>query len=294
MSSKKIIYIVLNILCPIILSFFILLYNDGVFSRGIIFLLIFISVLLLVLTLFLLKKRKNMLSKILLVINLFLTIFLSGYLVLKYYNYLSIFTSVASFKNFILSTGEKGVFIYILIQLLQVVLIPVPATIIALAGAIIYGPFLGALYCSLGVLLGSFTSFFLGRVFGFKLVAWIVGKDSATKYANIINNRGKLFLPIAFLLPLFPDDILCWIAGITTMNIGYYSFVTILTRPIGVICMCYFGGGYIIPFSGWGLYVWSVLAVVLVAVVILMYKYQPKMEEWILSKLKRKNKKKGG
>ena len=209
---------------------------------------------------------------------------------MKYNDYLKIFSSVNAFKNFILSTGNKGIFVYILIQMLQVVLIPVPATIIALAGALIYGPLLGSIYCSAGVLLGSFTSYFFGKVFGFKLVAWVTGKEKALKYANVINNRGKMFLPIAFLLPMFPDDILCWIAGITTMKFGYYAIVTMITRPIGVISMCYFGGGYIIPFYGWGLYVWAVLLVLIIAVVILTYKYQPQMEEWILNKLKNRKK----
>ncbi len=290
MSSKKIIFVVLNIICPILLSLFLMIFNNGTMSGGTTFLLIFISTLLLVLALYFMKSQKIALCKTLLVINMITAIFLSGYLVLKYYNYLSIFSSVNAFKNFILSTGEKGVVVYVLIQMLQVVLIPVPATVIALAGAIIYGPLLGSVYCSLGVLSGSFLAFFLGRVFGFKLVSWITGREKAIKYAGIINNRGKMFLPIAFLLPLFPDDILCWIAGITTMNVAYFSIVTILTRPIGVICMCYFGGGYIIPFQGWGLYVWAVLAVLIIAVVLVTYKFQPQMEEWILSKLKSKKK----
>ena len=290
MSSKRVIFITLNILCPIFLGFLFLFLGGGEVSNITIFLVSFVSVVFSILSISLLRKRKFLFSKLLLVSNLLLVILLLGYLILKKYELLSVFSSVASFKAFILNSGHKGIIIYILIQLLQVVFLPVPASIIALAGALIYGPFWGSVFCTIGVLSGSFTSYLLGKVFGFRLVSWVVGKDNATKYSAIINNKGMLFLPIAFLLPMFPDDILCWIAGITTMKFSYYSLVVLLTRPIGVVCMCYFGGGYIIPFSGWGLCVWGFLAVLILAVVILTYKYQTKMEEWILSKFNKKKK----
>ena len=232
------------------------------------------------------KKSKT--SKIFFVFYSIISICVIGYCLLCKYGIMDTITSVDGLKKFILSTKEKGVYVYILIQAAQVIILPIPAAIICIVGSLIYGPFLGGLYCSLGVLVGSFISFILGKTFGYRIVAWIAGKENTDKYSEIIRKRGGFFLFLAFLLPMFPDDILCLIAGITNMKFKTFAWITIITRPIGVICMSYFGGGHIIPFSGWGLYVWSILLVIIVAVVVIIYKYQDKLQDFVLNKIFRK------
>ncbi|MBE5735743.1 MAG: TVP38/TMEM64 family protein [Clostridiales bacterium] len=198
------------------------------------------------------------------------------------------FSSVSALRQYIISSGNLGIFVYITIQLLQVVFLPIPASIICIVGSLIYGPVLGGLYCSIGVVLGSIISYIIGNVFGFKLVSYIIGKDKAIKYSDILRKRGVLFLAIAFLLPMFPDDILCFVAGVTKIPIKKFLLVTLITRPIGVICMSIFGSGYLIPFSGWGIYVWMGILVVAVAIMLIMFKWQDKMQDWIISKVFRK------
>lgn len=238
-------------------------------------------------------KKKTSLYRLLLVINIILVVIITVWTLFSKYDMLHVFSSIASFKEFILSTKEKGMLIYVLVQFIQVLSVPIPSMIITLTGVAIYGPLVGSLLCTTGVLLGSYCSFFVGKVFGFRLVSWIAGKENAVKYADIINKRGKFFLIIAFLLPLFPDDILCLIAGITTMKFKEFFWITLITRPIGVICMSYFGGGYIIPFSGWGLFVWPFILILAVVTVYVSTKYQSQIESWILTKItKTKNKSK--
>lgn len=234
------------------------------------------------------KKYKT--SKVFYVAYLISSFLVIGYCILSNLGILSTISSVEGLKNYILSTQEKGVYIYILLQALQVIILPIPAAIICIVGSLIYGPFLGGLYCSIGILLGSYISFFIGKTFGYKIVAWIAGKENTDKYSAIIRKRGGFFLAIAFLLPMFPDDILCLIAGITNMKFKTFAWITTITRPIGVICMSYFGGGHIIPFVGWGLYVWAVLLIIIVAIEILFYKYQDKMQEFVLNKILLKSK----
>lgn len=230
-------------------------------------------------------------SKTMFVMYLTISFGVIGYIVLFKLNIITTISSVESLKNYILSLKNKGVYIYILIQMAQVIILPVPAAIICVVGSLIYGPLLGGLYCSIGILLGSFLSFIIGKTFGYRIVAWIAGKDNTDKYSQIIRKRGAFFLAIAFLLPMFPDDILCLIAGITNMKFKTFAIVTAITRPIGVICMSYFGSGYIIPFTGWGVYVWAVLLVVVVVIVFLTYRYQEQMQNYVLNKLFKRNQK---
>ena len=230
-------------------------------------------------------------SRFFYVLFITISIGLFGYIILYKLEIIDTISSITKLKNYILSTKEKGVFIYILLQMAQVIILPVPAAIICIVGSLIYGPLLGSIYCSIGIILGSFVSFWIGKTFGNKIVTWIAGAENTEKYSKIIRKRGAFFLIIAFLLPMFPDDILCLISGISNMKFKNFALITTITRPIGVICMSYFGGGHIIPFNGWGLYVWIILLIAFVFLVILMYKYQERMQNYILNKItKNKNK----
>lgn len=285
---KKVTIYFLSVITPIILGICISIYATNMLAASLKICLMFISVLLSVLTLFFYGSKKEKTYKILLIINAMFVFSISLYLWLWDKNLIYIFSSVNEFKKYILATGSAGVILYIVIQLLQVVVLPIPAAVICITGALIYGPFLGALYCAIGVILGSIISFWLGRVFGYRLVSWVVGKDSALKYANLLSKRGKTFLPMAFLLPLFPDDILCLIAGITSMKYSYFLGVVTVFRPISIFFMSYFGGGYVIPFSGWGVYIWGVIILFMIVVVYFTTKYQSAIENWIITKFNKK------
>lgn len=283
--TKKIIMFIINTLVLTLLFFSLTLFGvNSISNFWKFFILITINIIYYLSIIFNWCKMYKT-SKALFVVYMLSSILVIGYCILSKYGILATISTVDGLKNYILSTKEKGIYIYMLIQALQVVILPVPAAIICIVGSLIYGPFLGGLYCSIGILIGSFISFFIGKTFGYKIVAWIAGKENTDKYSAIIRKRGGFFLALAFLLPMFPDDILCLIAGITNMKFRTFAWVTIITRPIGVICMSFFGGGHIIPFYGWGLYVWSILLVFIVAIVILIYKYQDKMQDYILSKI---------
>ena len=283
--TKKIILFIINSIVLTLLFLALTLFDVSSLSNFWKFFLLIVINIIYYLSIILKWFKKYKTSKFLYVIYMLSSILVIGYCILSKYGILETISTVDGLKNYILSTKEKGIYIYIIIQALQVVILPIPAAIICIVGSRIYGPFLGGLYCSLGILIGSFISFFIGKTFGYKIVAWIAGKENTDKYSAIIRKRGGFFLGLAFLLPMFPDDILCLIAGITNMKFKTFAWVTVITRPIGVICMSYFGGGHIIPFAGWGLYVWAVLLVFIVAIVVLIYKYQDRLQEFILSKI---------
>lgn len=285
MLKSKFIYYILLILLPLLTLFTIINYFN-VTKFSIVWLIIAISSIILAILSFIFnKKSKQVPSRLFFVTDIIIFVVSFVVFILNKYDMLEVFSSVATFKEFILSTKNKGMIIYVLVQYLQVLFVPIPSMIITLTGVAIYGPTIGSLLCATGVLLGSYSSFFIGKVFGAKIVQWIVGKDNAIKYADLISKKGKFFLIVAFLLPLFPDDILCMIAGITSMKFKDFFWIALVTRPIGVVCMSFFGGGYIIPFTGWGLFVWPFIIILAIAAVIIMTKYQENIESWIIARL---------
>ena len=107
-------------------------------------------------------------------------------------------------------------------------------------------------------------------------------EDKIDKYLDILSTRGKGPFVIMQLLPFFPDDVLCILAGVTNMNFWFYLMTMLVIRPIVIAVYCFLGSGSIIPFSGWGIPVWILIFMIFITLGILTYKYQDKIDEWFL------------
>lgn len=85
---------------------------------------------------------------------------------------------------------------------------------------------------------GCILSYWLGRWFGSKAVKWVAGsEEDFTKWSTFINKKGKIWYLLTVLLPIFPDDILCIIAGSLKMDFGFYTLSNLIGRGIGLITM---------------------------------------------------------
>ena len=151
----------------------------------------------------------------------------------------------------------------------------------------LFGPFLAALYSYIGIVTGSIVAFLIGRVFGYKVVAWLVGKENLDKWLKIVRGKDKIILTIAFLFPLFPDDILCFIAGITAMPLSFFLIIVLCARLIAVFTTSLSLGNSLIPYNTWwGLSIWGALFIILAIGVILAYKNSEKLSN-VFKKKKR-------
>ncbi len=188
--------------------------------------------------------------------------------------------SVEEIRRLILSMGFWGRFIFVLLQFLQVTFIPLPSTITTLAGVLIYGPLQTSLLSLAGILLGSAFAFLLGKVFGKKLVTFMVGHETCEKWTNFLTEAKYSFF-VMMLLPIFPDDVLCLVAGLTDISWTFFVVTNLISRPIAIFTTCYIGSGQIIPYHGWGLAVWAVIIVVVAVLIILSYKYRKQIEDFM-------------
>lgn len=183
--------------------------------------------------------------------------------------------------NLIQKTGAYGKIVFVLLQILQVVVLPLPALLCYVSGVMIYGPLEAFILSSIGVFIGSMICYAIGRFCGRKIVHWLAG-DKIDKYLDILSTRGKGPFVIMQLLPFFPDDVLCILAGVTNMNFWFYLMTMLVIRPIVIAVYCFLGSGSIIPFSGWGIPVWILIFMIFITLGILTYKYQDKIDEWFL------------
>lgn len=225
------------------------------------------------------KETKTKIWRGVIVAGVLALIFLAIFLPLYFTGTLAKIKDAQTLKEFILSGGVWSYLIFFAIQFLQVTFLPIPAAVTTVAGTLVFGPWITLAISFVSVMLASVFSFFLGRKIGKKIVIWVAGEEDYRKWATKLG-QGKYVFFLMMLFPVFPDDILCMVAGTTTMTWKFFIITNLITRPIGIFCTCFLSSG-IIPFAGWWIALWIVLAVACVVLFILCYKYQPQIERFI-------------
>lgn len=200
-------------------------------------------------------------------------------------NLLGKINSVDALREYIEGMGGMAAAIYVVFSFLQVVLLPVPGSVSVAVGVAMFGPLKCAIYSFIGIVLGSVAAFGIGRWIGYRAVCWIVGQDSLDKWLKKLKGKDYLILSLMFLLPLFPDDILCFVAGLSSMTWGYFLIMITVTRLISVFSTAY--SFELIPFNTWwGLLIWAVILALIGLSFYLVLKYYEKIDKFIKTKLK--------
>ena len=172
---------------------------------------------------------------------------------------------------------------YFGIQLVSVVVAPIPSNLTAAAGAYLFGLWPSFLLTWGAVTLGSVIVFALARVLGQRFVGQFVSEKLSGKYLDVIRRKRDVFLALAFLFPFFPDDILCILAGLTDISFKRFFLLAAIFRPWGLLAACMVGSATVsIPW--WGM---ALLGVLGLAVFLLAMKYGDRLEDAVLKRLER-------
>ncbi|KRN04671.1 TVP38/TMEM64 family protein [Holzapfeliella floricola] len=150
-----------------------------------------------------------------------------------YWYSLGIFNSQEAMQAYLSDKQVTGPFIFILIQIIQVVFPVIPGGITLVVGVVFFGPFWGFWYNYIGIGIGSIINFFLARYYGKEFILKIVSEKTYNKYIGKVKNQRAFdwFFALAILFPVAPDDLLCLIAGLTKMSFKKFLMVIILLKP---------------------------------------------------------------
>lgn len=92
-----------------------------------------------------------------------------------------------------------------------------------------------------GVVVSSEVLYLVGRYGGRRLAVKFLGEKDITKAEHLLVNKTKVYLPMMYMLPIFPDDALCMVAGIIKLNHLYHFIVLLIFRGIGVAMIVFLG-----------------------------------------------------
>ena len=139
--------------------------------------------------------------------------------------------------------GPWAPFFFVMLQVLQVVVAPIPGQIIGGVGGFLFGHW-GILWTTIGSFIGFWLVFSIARKFGRPLIEKVFKKPAVDKFDFIINAKGAAtIIFLIFLLPGFPDDLVCYIAGLTNLPMRKLLIISILGRLPAIVVTNYLGMG---------------------------------------------------
>ena len=177
--------------------------------------------------------------------------------------------------------GIFGPIAYIGLQILQTIVAPIPGNLVGTIGGFLFG-WWGILWTTIGATIGATVVFYLSRRFGRTLVEKLVKKETLDKVDFIIGKRAGLVLFLIFLIPGLPDDVVCYVAGLTDVPLKRLVAIFAIGRLPAVIVNNYIGMGL----NGEAdIRLVGVISVIAVIIFVILYKQQ----ERILRLLGRQN-----
>ena len=178
--------------------------------------------------------KNNYLKKIMTILTIIITLFLILFIIygIKEGIFKSRYVLISKIRKF----GLLGPFFFLLLQVIQVIFPVIPGGMSCLAGVLAFGSFFGFLYNYIGLSIGSYLAYFLSKTFGLLFLYKLFSSETIEKYLKYIKNKKfeKIFF-FGILLPGAPDDLLCYIAGISGMSVKRFMIIILLCKPLTLI-----------------------------------------------------------
>jgi uncharacterized membrane protein YdjX (TVP38/TMEM64 family) len=150
-------------------------------------------------------------------------------------NSYSILSDHYRFKETIDSFGPYSPLAFILLQVTQVVVAPIPGAPVGFLGGYLFGVKWGFIYSMIGLTLGSWLAFRIAVFFEKWLVKKFVSSKKLKKFDYLMEHEGVVLSFFLFLIPGFPKDALCYILGLTNMSLVLFLIISTVGRIPGTL-----------------------------------------------------------
>ncbi len=151
---------------------------------------------------------------------------------------------------YLISYGAWGPLALAVAQLMQVLIAVIPGHVFLVAAGYVYGFWPGLILNMICIVAASQLGFAIARWAGRPVVDRLADKETLDKWYAIGEKRGFMFFTIAFVLPMFPTDMMNFVAGLTGIRGTQFLAANILGRLPSAIMLTMIGA-YGIRFERW-------------------------------------------
>jgi uncharacterized membrane protein YdjX (TVP38/TMEM64 family) len=142
---------------------------------------------------------------------------------------LAVITDQQAVSEYLKGYGALGPVALFVLMMAQVFVAVIPGHALMVTAGYIYGG-LGLLIVIASTILGSQIAFTLARRYGRSLIDRLASPQLIERWNRTARHQGILFYFFAFVLPIFPSDLMCYVAGLATISPRRFLVANILGR----------------------------------------------------------------
>ncbi len=224
------------------------------------------------------KKTRVALSIAKLTLLIGIVIAVPLYIFFYQHDFIEQFKSFEDVLNYLERYRFESIFIYISIQVIQIVISVIPGQAFQFAAGYLYGFLPGLAFSIIGAFLGTAVSFYLAKLLGKDAVHLFFGEEKTTYFVQRLNSkRAYTIVFLLYLIPGLPKDVVSYAAGVSEMKFKAFMAFSMTGRLFGMsgsllIGAFYFKEHYI------GM---AVIAVIAVVAFILCVIYRQKIHKYM-------------
>jgi uncharacterized membrane protein YdjX (TVP38/TMEM64 family) len=147
------------------------------------------------------------------------------------------FSNKERVNNFVISFGSYAPLVFIGLQILQVLVAPIPGEFTGFVGGYLFGIIPGLIYSTVGLSLGSLFAFWIARRIGMPFVRRFMGQEFMGKFEYIVERHGAFLTFILFLFPGTPKDSFCYLLGLSPMHVATFLVISSVARFPGTLLL---------------------------------------------------------
>ena len=119
---------------------------------------------------------------------------------------------------------------------IQIILAVIPGHLLMFACGYLYGFLKGFLLTYIITVFGSQITFIIARKAGKPIVYRLCSKKLIDKWDQGIANQGIVFFTFSFMLPIFPADVMSYVAGLANISFTRYLLANMIGHiPVAVL-----------------------------------------------------------
>lgn len=139
--------------------------------------------------------------------------------------------------------GAFGVFVLLALQLLNIIVAPIPGQGIGVAYGLLYGVLWGTVFGMIGTTIGTIVAVLISKRYGRPAVEAVVSEEQFQRYETITESVDVYPYVILIILPVIPDDAIAYLAGLSTIRTRRLIIWLSVARFPGMLALTWFGDG---------------------------------------------------
>ncbi|MFH1035479.1 MAG: TVP38/TMEM64 family protein [Pseudomonadota bacterium] len=142
-----------------------------------------------------------------------------------------------AFRQRILAFGPWAPAVFIIFQISQVFIAPIPGELVGAVGGYVFGWLPAMIYSTIGLSVGSWINFSVARAVGRSFVERTIPPQYLERVSYLMERQGVMASFIFFVIPGFPKDYLCFILGLSPMSLRTFLLVCLIGRLPGTLML---------------------------------------------------------